>query len=128
MLIRLTPSKVFLIRALLAGDELTFLLEPHLEPELLRKAQNGAPRLILVTGRVQGRIAQNSQKSFPGSPGLGVLKLFVPPIHSPLCSSGPFFSLQYPVAPKLFSKAQVPASSSMHFFFYAWFFDGFAER
>lgn len=84
MLIRLTSPTMFLIQALLAGDELTFLLESHLEPELLRKAQNGAPRLILVTGRVLVRIAQNSQKSFPWSPGLGVLKLFVPPIHSPL--------------------------------------------
>lgn len=73
---------MFLIQALLTGDELTFLLEPHLEPELLRKARNGAPGLILVTGSGLGRIVQNSQKSFPGSP---VLKLFVPPVPSPLC-------------------------------------------
>lgn len=119
---------MFLIQALLTGDELTFLLEPHLEPELLRKARNGAPGLILVTGSGLGRIVQNSQKSFPGSPGLGCpeavcsthsLSPLFPLARSFLCSTQGLLNSP--------TKAQVPASSSMHVLCYAWFFDGFAQ-
>lgn len=122
MLIRLTPfPQMFLIQALLTGDELTFLLEPHLVPELLRKAQNGAPHLILVTGSGLGRIVQNSQKSFPRSPGLGCPEALCPthslsPLfllaHSFFCSTQ--WLLNSP------TKTQAPASSSMRLLCYAW--------